>query len=130
MIYEKSIQTLELPRVLDMLAEYAVSDAAKEQCRGLVPLPHIEDMQRSMRETQDALSLMATRPAPGFSGLKDITESVGRAERGGLLHPPELLRIAAFLRTARDTKAWLNTDRRDDAPPTSVDHSFKALGPN
>ena len=130
MIYEKSIQTLELPRVLDMLAEYAVSDAAKEQCRGLVPLPHIEDMQRSMRETQDALSLMATRPAPGFSGLKDITESVGRAERGGLLHPPELLRIAAFLRTARDTKAWLNTDRRDDAPPTSVDHYFKALGAN
>ncbi|MEA4824342.1 MAG: endonuclease MutS2 [Clostridiaceae bacterium] len=130
MIYEKSIQTLELPRVLDMLSEYAVSDAAKERCRNLMPLPHIEDMRSDMRETQDALSLMATRPSPGFSGLKDITESVGRAERGGLLHPPELLRIAAFLRTARDTKAWINTDRRDDAPGTSIDHYFKALGAN
>jgi len=86
-------------------------------------------MRRDMRETQDALSLMATRPAPGFSGLKDITEGVSRAERGGILHQAELLRVAAFLRTARDTKAWLNTDRRDDTE-TSIDHYFKALGAN
>ena len=129
MIYEKSIQTLELPQVLEQLAEFAVSDAAKESCRALTPLPHINDMRRDMRETQDALSLMATRPAPGFSGLKDITEGVSRAERGGILHQAELLRVAAFLRTARDTKAWLNTDRRDDTE-TSIDHYFKAIGAN
>ena len=130
MIYEKSIQTLVLPRVLEQLAEYAVSEDAKARCRDLKPLPHIEDMRRDMQETQDALTLMATRPSPAFSGLRDITQSVGRAERGGLLHPPELLRIAAFLRTARDTKAWINTERSDEAPGTSIDHYFKALGAN
>ncbi len=130
MIYEKSIRTLELPGVLERAAEFAASETAKERIRSLLPLEDIEDMQRSMQETQDALSLMATRPAPAFSGLRDITESVGRAERGGTLNPAELLRIAAFLRTARDTKAWMSTDRRDDAPGTSIDHYFQAIGAN
>ena len=129
-LYEKSIRTLELSQVLEMLASHAISEPAKNQCRELLPLPHIEDMQRSMQETQDAISLMASRPSPGFSGLRDITESVGRAERSGVLHPQELLRIAAFLRTARDTKAYLSTERGDDTPPTCIDHYFKAIGAN
>jgi len=129
-LYEKSIRTLELAQVLEVLASHAVSEPAKERCRELLPLPHIEDMERSMRETQDAISLMASRPSPGFSGLKDITESVGRAERGGTLHPADLLRIAAFLRTARDTKGYTNTERGTEGTPTCLDHYFKAIGAN
>ena len=36
-LFEKSMRTLELPAVLEMLAQRAVSDEAKERCRRLRP---------------------------------------------------------------------------------------------
>ena len=36
-LFEKSIRALELPRVLELLAEQAVSAAAKARCRRLRP---------------------------------------------------------------------------------------------
>ena len=36
-MFEKSIRTLELPAVLEMLGHKAVSDAAKERCAQLMP---------------------------------------------------------------------------------------------
>ncbi|MBE6931020.1 MAG: endonuclease MutS2 [Ruminococcaceae bacterium] len=128
-LFEKSVITLELPRVLEKLCEYAASEGAKEILAKLAPLPHIDDMRRSMKETDDAISLMGTRAAPGFSGLKDVTGSVKRAERGGSLTPVELLRIAAFLRTARDTRAWLSEDRRVEIR-TTLDPYFDAINAN
>jgi len=128
-LYEKSIKTLELPRVLEKLCEYAVSEGAKDILSKLSPLPHIDDMRRSQKETDDALTLMGTRPAPGFSGLKDVTASVNRAGLGGTLTPVELLRIASFLRTARDTRAWLSEDRRVEVR-TTLDPYFDAINAN
>ena len=42
-LFEKSIRTLELPAVLEMLAALAVSDAAKEKCRNLTPVCELEE---------------------------------------------------------------------------------------
>ena len=36
-LYDKSIRTLELPAVLEVLAQKAVSEAARERCRKLYP---------------------------------------------------------------------------------------------
>ena len=45
-LFEKSIRTLELPVVLKMLASLAVSEAAKEKCRGLSPVCDLEEAVR------------------------------------------------------------------------------------
>ena len=45
-LFEKSIRTLELPVVLELLASLAVSDAAKEKCRGLSPVCDLEEAVR------------------------------------------------------------------------------------
>ena len=42
-LFEKSIRTLELPVVLEMLASLAVSEAAKEKCRQLLPVCDLEE---------------------------------------------------------------------------------------
>ena len=36
-LFEKSIQTLELPRVLELLSAQAVTEEGKERCRALRP---------------------------------------------------------------------------------------------
>ena len=45
-LFEKSIRTLELPAVLEMLSAKAVSEAARERCRRITPATEREDVLR------------------------------------------------------------------------------------
>ena len=45
-LFEKSLRTLELPRVLEMLSAQAVSDEAKRRCLALRPETDVEDVER------------------------------------------------------------------------------------
>ena len=60
-LYEKSILTLELPAVLEKIAQYAVSEGAKERIRAIRPYRYLEDIRISLAEITDALRLMASR---------------------------------------------------------------------
>lgn len=50
-LFEKSMRTLELPAVLEMLAQRAVSDEAKERCRRLRPSTEPDAVSRLLDET-------------------------------------------------------------------------------
>ena len=43
-LFEKSIQTLERPKVLERLAEQAVTEEGKERCLALRPLTDADDV--------------------------------------------------------------------------------------
>ena len=76
---QKSLQTLELPLVLEQLAKCAVSEAAKLRARALTPFTHEEDVRRALRETSDAKALSGLRGAPPFADLFTVTFT-GRTE--------------------------------------------------
>lgn len=62
-LYEKSLQKLELDRVLAMLAESAVSAEAKERCLKLLPNSDREDVIALQNQTADACRLIDLRSA-------------------------------------------------------------------
>ena len=99
-ITKKSMQILELPKVLERLATYAVSQRGAELCRELAPAMDAEQAELWLEETTAAFRLSAQRGSPSFSGISDITGAVARADRGGLLSLRELLAVAALLRGA------------------------------
>ena len=105
-IAEKSLKTLELQRVLEQLAELCVSEEAKKNALALVPETEAFEVQRLLDETQAARELISLRGAPGFSGLRNVGESLSRADRGGSLSPKELLLIADLLTCARRAKDY------------------------
>ena len=74
-LFEKSIRTLELPAVLEKLAAKAVSDAAKER--------------------------LGLHGSPSFSGVKDVSAALTRADHGGMLNTRELLDVAGVLTASR-----------------------------
>ena len=47
-LFEKSIHTLELPKVLALLAEQAVTEEGKERCLALRPLTDTDDVKREI----------------------------------------------------------------------------------
>ena len=104
--YEKSLMTLELPAVLELLAAQASGEAAKEQCRAITPSDSEYEVRRRLSETSAAKAMMVLKGSPSFSGARDVRSSLARADMGGALNTRELLRIAGVLACARAAKAY------------------------
>ena len=96
-LFEKSIATLELPRVLEQLAACASTQEGKERCLALRPMTDPDDVQRAQEETSAAVEMLIKRGSPGFSGVKPVGASLQRADMGGSLNTRELLEVAAVL---------------------------------
>ena len=122
---EKSLNTLELNRVLSLLADAAVSEEAKERALALRPERDAEEVRELLRQTSAACHMVERKGTPGFQGLKPVAASLDRADRGGSLNPAELLRIAGVLRCARGVKAYA-----DAAESSILDPLFFELSPN
>ncbi len=125
-LYEKSLQKLELDQVLVQLAECAGSLEGKEACLRLRPQSDLEEVQQLLEETTAASDLCTRKGNPNFAGVKDVSASLERAERGGTLQPVELLAIAGVLRCARNIKGYVSEDEKS----TVLDPLFAALTPN
>jgi len=105
-LFEKSLNTLELPAVLELLAGEAVSQPAKEKAGQLRPASDRFEVARRLGETSAAKAMMTVKGSPSFSGVKDVRSSLARAEIGGVLNTRELLDIAEVLRCARVVRAY------------------------
>ena len=125
-LYEKSLQKLELPQVLQLLSACAGSVGGKEACLRLIPSADLEEVELLLQQTSAASDLCDRKGHPVFGDVTDVSASLERAERGGTLQPKELLRIAGVLRCARTTKSYIS---EDDAK-TVLDALFHALTPN
>ena len=126
-LFEKSIRTLELPAVLEMLSAKAVSEAARERCRRITPATEREDVLRLLDETDAAKERLGLYGSPSFTGVRDVSESLARADRGGMLNTRELLHIAGLLTAARRVSEY-DAERRGEA--TAIDRFFSALHTN
>ena len=125
-LYEKSLQKLELPQVLQQLSACAGSVGGKEACLRLAPVTDLEEVELLLQQTTAASDLCARKGNPVFGDVTDVSASLERAERGGSLQPKELLRIAGILRCARTTQGYVS----EDDIQTVLDPLFRALTPN
>lgn len=126
-LFEKSICTLELPRVLALLAEQAVTEEGKARALELKPYSDEGDVRRALAETTASVTMMTVRGTPSFSGVKRVSASLQRADMGGALNTRELLDIAAVLRAARAARDYT---AGDSGSKTCIDHLFSSLTPN
>lgn len=125
--YEKSLNILELPIVLDMLAAEAVTEGGKEACLKLRPSADRLEVKNRLSETSAAKNMMVVRGSPSLSGIKDIRPSLSRADLGGSLNTIELLSIARVLQCARLVKGYTSDDKLGKS---CIDHLFAALHAN
>lgn len=124
-LFEKSIHTLELPQVLELLAKEAVISDARERCRALRPSTDEKEVLRLLEETTAARELTEQYGAPAIANLKPVGAILQRAELGGALNNRELLTVARVLRTAREVAAYSGFGEKS----TLLDPLFRSLCP-
>ena len=126
-LFEKSIRTLELPAVLEKLAAKAVSQAAKDRCLKLTPSTDVEEVLRLLDETDAAKERLGLHGSPSFSGVKDVSAALTRADHGGMLNTRELLDIAGVLTASRRVSDY---DTQRQGEETVLDRLFTSLHTN
>lgn len=123
----KHLISLELNKVLEMLAQCACCADAKDMAHSLVPETALNRAERLSRQTSDAHMLMARFGAPSFGALCNIDGSLKRAAAGGCLNMGELLSVAEVLRVIRSLKRWRESC---EGVKTDVDGYFQSITPN
>ena len=124
-LFEKSMSTLELPRVLELLSASAATEEGRQRCLDLRPMTDLDDVERAQKETSAAVRMLIARGTPPFAGVKPVAASLQRADMGGCLNTRELLDIAAVLRAARSAGDYGAGEEK-----TPISHLFHALTPN
>ena len=123
----KHYKSLELDKILNRLAEFTGCADARDMAENLEPEHNISLAKVLLQQTDDAYMLMAKFGAPSFGGLKNVNNSLSRANAGSVLNMRELLDIAEVLRVIRSLNEWKS---RNSGIATSIDTYFYSLSPN
>ncbi len=123
----KHYRSLELDKILELLAASTSCSDTAEAARALRPSPHLTEVVRLLDETDAATGLMAKFGAPSFGGASNVSNALRRAQAGAMLSLGELLRIAATLRVIRSLKEW---HQHCEGVSTCLDERFSLLAPN
>jgi len=99
-VHEKSVLTLEFPKVLTRVAGETGFSVGRERVLALQPVPHLAEAQGRLRFTSEAVRLLDEQPRLGVTGAHDIRSRLVRAGRGGDLTASDLVSVVSTLRGA------------------------------
>lgn len=122
----KYYETLELNKVLSMLAELTCCEAAAEYAKKTTPSSDYNEVCLEMSKTDCAFKLTTRFGTPEFFNMKNPASALKRAQAGGSLSPAELLNAAKILKQARRLISWYD----ECAQSTPLADMFSALCAN
>src|SRR5713101_1881724 len=99
-MHEKSILTLEYPKIMEKVAREAAFSASKELVMALQPTPNLDEARHRLAYTTEAYRLIELRTDAGIRGARDIRQHLERAAREGILTPKDLLEVLATIQSA------------------------------
>ncbi|HYA98978.1 MAG TPA: hypothetical protein VED37_02045, partial [Ktedonobacteraceae bacterium] len=99
-MHEKSVLTLEYPKIMEKVAREAAFSASKELVLELQPTPNLEEARRRLAFTTEAYQLIELRSDAGVQAAHDIRPHVLRAARAGVLNPHDLLEVLTTIQSA------------------------------
>ena len=122
----KYYKALELDKILDRAAGYALCSEARTQLLEQPAAQDADEARWALRQTDSMTTLLLKNGSPRFSPVEGLEAIVQRASKGGVLSMAELLRCAAVLRNFRTLNEWYHITEHDMLP---VDDLFYGMTP-
>lgn len=123
----KYLKTLELDKILEMLAELASNDETRKMALSIKPDSDLERVKYETLKTSQAFSLSVQFGTPPFINFKDISSPAARAKSGAIISLRDLIDIAAMLRQIKSLSDWYGHCENVD---TELSYLFSRLMPN
>lgn len=123
----KYYKTLELHKVLKMLADLAANEKTKQMALELEPCTEYDTVCREIDKTAQAFDLAVRFGTPPFYNVKDVNASLRRAASGSRISLKELLEIKSILGQITALSDWYS---HCENIQTDLDYLFSSLRPN
>lgn len=99
-MHEKSVHTLEYPKIIERLADHCGFSASRTLVQELLPSDDLSIVQHRLNLTTEAKRLLDVRPDVGVKAAHDVRPQVQLAARGAMLLPEQLIDIQMTMRSA------------------------------
>lgn len=99
-MHDKSLLTLEYPKILAKVAREAAFSASKELVLALEPASDIDEARLRLAYTSEASRLLDVHLDASVRGARDIRPLLARAARDGVLSPTDLLEVLETTRSS------------------------------
>jgi DNA mismatch repair protein MutS2 len=109
-----TLRVLEFEKIVDMLVDCAVAKPAKNLAAKVRPYSSRKHVLEKLKETTDATVYMIKKGRPALSGVDDLSHLVLKAEKGGVLSPGELLKVADLLYSCRHLSEYFQEREPDE----------------
>ncbi len=119
--------TLELHKVLEMLAAEAANEKTKELARALTPDNDPARVRYALQQTEDAFQLSVRFGSPAFDSFSDVCAAIRRTQSGARVSLKELLEIARLLRQISALTDWYDHCGQME---NTLSDLFRRLQPN
>lgn len=106
-MHAKMLRTLEFDKMIQLLSSHASSAIAEEFSKKLIPSTNLEEVEKRLVETDEAVRVLRVRGNVPLSGIYAIKHHVKRAEIGGMLNPMELRQIASTLAVSKNLRSFV-----------------------
>lgn len=123
----KYLKTLELDKILEMLAELTSNEETRKMALALRPDCDLKRTRYECLKTFQAFNLSVQFGTPPFSSFKDITSTAARAKSGAVISLRDLMDIAAMLRQIKGLSDWYGHCENME---TELSYLFSRLKPN
>jgi len=98
---------LEFDKILEKLAENALSETVKARCLALVPSLKEAEVRRWMEETTRAKRILEETGTPPLPAMGELQKVLDLAAADAMLTPDQITEAASFLVSCRRMKAYL-----------------------
>ena len=112
---QRSIGTLEYPKIREILKSYCVTKGGKALAEALQPMIDWLSIENALDLVEEGVGMVLRNGRPPMAELADTNDFVGRAKIGSMLSMGELLSIAAMLRVSRDMERYYDEDTQNNS---------------
>ncbi|MBR6537780.1 MAG: DNA mismatch repair protein MutS [Lachnospiraceae bacterium] len=98
---------LEINKIKELWAEYALTESAKEKIRGIQPVLSEAELSVMQRETSQGKRMIELLGNPPLASIQGLTEIVDASGKGDCLSVEQLLTVQLFLTMVQRLKKYL-----------------------
>ena len=124
------LEKLEYPKILDILSKHALTYIGKEKCLTLKPSKNKNEVEKILKETEEALNLLYRCNTPPISEIADNTKNIKTIESYGTLSIKSILELTNILKMSDELKKYFYNDFLESTEFTYLSDIFSKLYSN
>ncbi len=98
---DKVLKILEFDKITQAVEAHCSCELSKRLARELAPTDDVDEIQRLLTETEDAVNCVLKRGSAPGSGVRDLGGVIRRAETEAVLNNADLLGVSSLLTSVR-----------------------------